>query len=211
MLRAEVAAVSTGERHVDELGPQAEVRRRRLLVLLGVVDPLLVALLLSGVRVGEAGDVQGFAGKEHHRRDLLGLLVRHVLDEAEVLLDEDAAGRLDGAGEERLHAVEVVLGPVLDERMIVALGTADVDAEEAGADVDGDAVEVLDARAEELAGARLLRVGGIGEHHLAEDLVPRLVLREAGGEILGEAVRLAARTRVEVRGEFVRLMASESG
>ena len=207
----EVAAILTVESHVDELGTEAERRRRRLLRLLGVVDALLVALLLGGARLLEAGHVQRFARKEHHRRDLLGLLVGDVLDGAEILLDEDAAGRLDGAGEERLQAVEVVLGPVLDERMVMALGTADVDAEEARADVDGDAVEVLDPRLEEVAGPGLLRVAVVGEHHLAEHPVPRLVLREAGREILAEAVRLFPGARIEERGELVRLMAGEGG
>ena len=81
---------------------------------------------------------------------LLLPLVGLELDHAEVAARPAKSPFSEGAAEERLHAEEVVLLPVVDQRVVVALGAADVHAEEERADVAGQAVEVLDPRLEEL-------------------------------------------------------------
>ena len=121
------------------------------------------------------------AGQEHDRRYFLLAFIRDVLDDAEIAFAEEAAG-IDGAGEERFHAVELVLLPGLHVRMVVALGAADVDAEEGGAGVDGELVQVLDARLDEIARPLHLRIVFVGQHHLAEHAIPAAILVKASSE-----------------------------
>ena len=94
--------------------------------------------------------------------------------------------------EERLHPVEVVLLPVVDQRVVVALGATDVDAEEGRADVGGEPVEVLDPLPEVLGGHLLDLVGLVGQHQLAEDPVPGPVLADGLDQVVAQA-RLARR------------------
>lgn len=106
---------------LDQLGAGADGRQGRgLLRLLGGADAFLGLLLILAVWFAHVGDIELFPGQEHHRGDFLGPLVWEVLHDAGVILGEDAAV-LEGAGEERLHAVKVVLRPVAHVRMIVAL------------------------------------------------------------------------------------------
>ena len=85
--------------------------------------------------------------------------------------------------------------------MVVALGAADVDAEKDAADVDSQAVEILDAPLEELTGAARLRVGLVRQQQLAEDAVPGAILGKAGAEVVAQGVLLRALARAIARSE----------
>src|SRR5262249_43282216 len=75
------------------------------------------------------GVIDHLAGQEHQpggpRLRLGGLELNH----AGLALAEEGAG-LEGPAKERLHAVVVFLLPVAYQRVVMALGTADVHAEE---------------------------------------------------------------------------------
>src|SRR5262249_56338488 len=78
---------------------------------------------------------------------------------------------VEGPREERLHPVEMVLLPVAHQRMVVTLSAGDVDPEEDDARVDRHAVNVGNARAQEVARAFSLGVAFVRQEQLAEDLV----------------------------------------
>src|SRR5262249_23472235 len=147
-------------------------RRRRLTFALGGIEAFaFLALFLAGRLARSRRVVYRPAGEEHHLRQLFLALGRLEADLAELALPEKAAV-VEGAAEEGLHAEKVVLLPVVHLGMIVALRTADVDAEEDDAHLAGEPVEVHDARAEELGGILLRGVLLVGQHQLAEDAVP---------------------------------------
>ncbi len=197
------------ERHLDQAGPGAEARRRRRdFLLLGTLELLLLLLPVGALRVG-LGDLP--AGQEHHPGLALDALGRLEFDRAVIVFAQEAsiAGAVDeGAVEERLHPVEVVLLPVIDQRVVVALGATDIDPEEGRADLGGEPVGVLDARAEVVGGGLLDLVGLVGEHHLAEDPIPRGVLADGLDEIVAETPLLAGH---EHGVELGRLVPDEPG
>ena len=93
-----------------------------------------------------------------------------------------------GVAEERGHAPEVVLGPLLVEGVLVALGALDLDAHEQVADGADELrrrhlAVVLVGEDEERLG---LALGAGRRHHVADDAVPADVVVEALGEPGGE-------------------------
>ena len=130
------------------------------------------------------------AGQEHHPGLTFHAFGRLEADGAVAVLAQEASLLVavdERAVEERLHPVKVVLLPVVDQRMVVALGATDVDAEEGRADVGGEPVEVLDPLPEIFGGRLLALVGLVGQHQLAEDLVPRPVLADGLDQVVAQA------------------------
>ena len=199
-------------RHLHQLGPGAELRRRGgNLVFLGAVEPLLLFLLLVLGRLLRIGLVDPPAGQEHHPG-----LSFHVLgclepDRAVAVLAQEAGVPVavdERAAEERLHPVKVVLLPVTDQRVVVALGATDVDPEEGRADVGGEPIEVLDPLPEVFGGHLLDLVRLVGQHQLAEDPVPGAVLAGGLDQVVAQAPLAAGHQhRIELR----RLVTNEAG
>ncbi len=86
----------------------------------------------------------------------------------------------------------MVLFPVAHQRVVVALGATDVDAEERRADVGGQPVEVLESLPEVLRGHFLGLVGLVGQQELAEDAVPGPVFAGGLEEVVAQAPLLPA-------------------
>jgi len=80
-------------------------------------------------------------GQEHESGLLLLAGGRLELDRTAELLGQRVLLGHVCASEKRRHAVEVILLPVVDQGMIVALGTTDIDTEEEHAGVDGQVVQ----------------------------------------------------------------------
>ena len=144
----EELAIAGVERQLDQLGPGAELGRgggtfsflARSSAAFSFFCSSLDGSLASGV-------IDPPAGQEHHPGLLFDVFGCLEADDAVAVLAQKARVLVavdECAGEERLHSVEVVLLPVLDERVIMALGATDVDAEEGRADVGGEPIEVLD-------------------------------------------------------------------
>ena len=80
-----------------------------------------------------------------------------------------------GAVQEGVDAVVVLLQVIVDQRMVVALGTLQVDAEEHPADLAGHLVHLDSAIHQELRRTTLLGIDRVGAQDLRSQHVPRLV------------------------------------
>ncbi len=89
--------------------------------------------------------------------------------------------------QERLHSVKMVLLPVANQGMVVALGATDVDAEEGRADLRGEPIEVLDPLTKVGGRGFLSLVGLVGQHQLAKDAVPGSVFTDGLNQIVAQA------------------------
>src|SRR5690606_26021271 len=88
------------------------------------------------------------------------------------------------AAEEGVQAVVVFLQIVLDERVVVALGTLEVHAQEESANVLRQQVGLSLADEVELGGGAGFGVGAIGGEDLLDELVPGFVGGKGGAQEL---------------------------
>ena len=117
---------------------------------------------------------------QEHQRRVESLTGRVLVLDRSVLAFAEKVAVFKRTIEEGLHAKKMSLCPFAYQRMVVALGTADIDAKENHAGRVGEVVEILDLAEQERGGSGLGSQRAIGIDHLAEDRIPALFFCQRG-------------------------------
>ena len=170
--------VSRLQGNLHEFGPRTERRYGRwpCLVVLSLLFDFFVLLLLFFRTYLNHGFFNGCASEEHQLGDLVfafGRLEFHFA--TEFLGDPILLGDI-GPLEERCHSEIVILLPVLDQGMVMTLGTAHVDAEKDRTGVVGQFIQFLGSHPDECSRTFGFGIVLVANQHVTEHQVPGPVL-----------------------------------
>ena len=201
------------ESQFNELRARAEVgasRRSRFVVLRLLLDLFIALFADIGTHLDDRL-VDFGTGQEHELGDLVLTLRRLEFHLTAELLGQPVLLRLVCPLEERGHAEIVVLLPVLDQRVIVALGATDVHAEENRGRLVRQFVEFSHARFDKRESRFDFSVVFAADQHVAEHLIPRAAGPNGAEKIITELAVVPLLSAHQQRVEFVPKMKGKVG